>query len=378
MNIKVLKEALPYIFEAKLSTMITGHHGIGKSQAVKQYADENNLQFIDLRLGTQDVGDLLGLADFIEQPVIMNIDGKKITKMEKVATKFMRPDWFPTEGEGIIFLDEVNRGTRPVLQAVFQLVLDHRLHKYELPKGWKVIAAMNPSTADYIVTDISDKAFMDRFCHIKLSPSKQEFFNYAESKNFNTELLAFLKNQPDLLQGELEDFSLEVAPSRRSWDAIDRIVKARVDGKEPPQFILQELARGLVGTKAATALIKALNSKEKPITAEEVLKDYVKDSKLQKRVLKYKDPKTNRIDAIKFTCDSIEQYITERNKKLTDKESKNLSNFLWDIPRDLSFNLCRELYMQEITRTVIDENIELLSDMADKRGMKVDGLNQTK
>jgi hypothetical protein len=70
--------------------------------------------------------------------------------------------------------------------------------------------------------------------------------------------------------------------------------------------------------------------------------------------------------------------ITERTKKLTDKESKNLSDFLWDIPRDLSFDLCRELYMQEITRTVIDENIELLSDMADKRGMKVNGLNDKK
>lgn len=377
MNIKTLKAALPYIFEARLATMITGHHGVGKSQAVKQYADEHDMQFVDLRLGTQDVGDLLGLADFIEQPFTRTIDGKDVTVMEKVATKFMRPDWFPEDpnSKGIIFLDEVNRGTRPVLQAIFQLVLDHRLHRYELPKAWKVIAAMNPSTADYIVTDISDKAFMDRFCHIKLSPSKQEFFTYAEGKKFNTDLLAFLKNQPDLLQGELEDFSLEVSPSRRSWDAVNRLLEAEVNNQKAPQFILQELARGLVGTKAATALIKALNSKEKPITGEEVLKDY---TKVQKRVQKYKDPKTNRLDAIKFTCDSLEQLITERTKKLTDKEAKNLSDFLWDIPRDLSFDLCRELYMQEITRTVIDENIELLSDMADKRGIKVNGLNDKK
>lgn len=373
MNIRTLKEALPFIFEADLATMIVGHHGIGKSQAVKQYADEQGMEFVDLRLGTQDVGDLLGLADFIEQPINYKIDGKTVTKMEKVATKFMRPDWFPESGKGIIFLDEVNRGTRPVLQAVFQLVLDKRLHRYKLPPGWKVIAAMNPSTNDYIVTDISDKAFMDRFCHIKLSPSKQEFFKYAESKEFNTELLAFLKNQPDLLQGELEDFNIEVTPSRRSWDAINKVLESRVGDKPAPQFIIQELARGLVGTQAATALIKALNSKEKPITAEEVLKDY---TKVQKRIIKYKDVKSNRLDAIKFTCDSLEQLITERTKKLTDKESKHLSEFLWDIPRDLSFDLCRELYMQEITRPVIDENIELLSDMAEKRGMKVDGLNK--
>lgn len=365
MNIKVLKQALPYIFEANIATLITGHHGIGKSQAVKQYADENSLEFIDLRLGTQDVGDLLGLADFERDK-----DGNL------VATKFMRPDWFPTGGKGIIFLDEVNRGTRPVLQAVFQLVLDKKLHRYDLPKGWHVIAAMNPSTQDYIVTDISDKAFMDRFCHIKLAPSKQEFFSYAEGAKFNTELLAFLKNQPDLLQGELEDFNLEVAPSRRSWDAVNRILQyseSLPKAKQIPDFILSELASGLVGPSASMALIKALNSKEKPITGEQVVKDYAKYEKLVK---KYSSAKTNRIDAIKFTCDSLEQYICERKKKLTDKEAKNLGQFLWDIPRDISFDLCRTLYMEEITRTVIDDNMELLSDMAKKRNMKVDGLNK--
>lgn len=362
MNIKNLKEALPYIFEANLATMIVGHHGIGKSQAVKQYTEENNLEFIDLRLGTQDVGDLLGLADF-----------ERDSGGNLVATKFMRPDWFPTGGKGIIFLDEVNRATRPVLQAVFQLVLDKRLHRYELPKGWHVIAAMNPSTQDYIVTDISDKAFMDRFCHIKLSPSKQEFFSYAEDRKFNPELLSFLRNQPELLQDQLEEFSLEVTPSRRSWDAVNRLLSISETGKKKiPQFLLQELCKGLVGTSAAGALIKALNSKEKPITGEQILKDY---EKYQKRILSYKDVKTNRIDALKFTSDDLEKEISERKKKLTDKEQKNLASFLWDLPRDLSFDLCRSLYLEDISRPVIDNNIELLSDMADKRGMKVKGLN---
>src|SRR5690606_4467190 len=170
-----------------------------------------------LRLGTQDVGDLLGLADFERDR-----DGNS------VATKFMRPDWFPTnpDSKGIIFLDEVNRARRDVLQAVFQLVLDKRLHRYVLPKGWQVIAAMNPNTGDYIVTDISDKAFMDRFCHINLAPSKQEFCKYARDRKFDDKWLQFLQEQPEMLQGELEAFDLsDIKPSRRSWEAIDRLIK---------------------------------------------------------------------------------------------------------------------------------------------------------
>jgi len=176
-NIKQLKESIPFLVKANIATMVVGHHGIGKSQAVRQYCDEQGIGFIDLRLGTQDVGDLLGLADF-----------KVNEKGENVATKFMQPTWFPTDpdSKGLIFMDEINRARPDVLQAVFQLVLDKRLHEYELPKGWHVIGAMNPSTEDYVVTDLSDRAFLDRFCHIKLAPSKHEFIQYAKHREFDS------------------------------------------------------------------------------------------------------------------------------------------------------------------------------------------------
>lgn len=359
MNISTLKEALPYLFKANIATMIVGHHGVGKSQGVAQYAEENDMEFIDLRLGTQDVGDLLGLADFERDK-----DGNL------VATKFMRPDWFPTDpnSKGIIFLDEVNRARRDVLQAVFQLVLDKRLHRYVLPKGWQVIAAMNPNTGDYIVTDISDKAFMDRFCHIKLAPSRQEFFKYARERKFDDRLLQFLQEQPEMLQGELEAFDLsEVKPSRRSWEAIDKLIKVNT-----PVNILSELSQGLVGPVAATAFIKALNSVDKPINAKDVIDNY---SKFQKRVQEYSDAKNARIDMLKFTCDSILEWVQSDKKALSKDQAKNLADFLWDIPRDLSFGLARELYMEERTRPVIDEHQELLKDIANKRNIKVKGVN---
>lgn len=360
MNIETFKESLPFLFNANIATMVVGHHGVGKSQAVAQYAAENDLEFIDLRLGTQDVGDLLGLADF-ERDAGGNL----------IATRFMRPEWFPTNpnSKGIIFLDEVNRARRDVLQAVFQLVLDKRLHRYQLPKGWHVIAAMNPNTGDYIVTDVSDKAFMDRFCHVKLAPSKQEFFKYAKTRGFDPQLIQFLQDQPTMLQAELEAFDLsDISPSRRSWEAIDRIVKLK-----PPMHVLREIAYGLVGTTAATAFIKSMSETDKPISAKDVLDDY---SKFKKRVQQYADAKTGaRLDMLKFTCDSLIEFAEGQKKALAKDESKNLADFLWDIPRDLSFQVCRELYMQDCTRPTIDEHSELLSDIATKRGMKVKGVN---
>lgn len=385
MNIKTFKEALPFLFQSNIATLVIGHHGVGKSQGVKQYTEENPyvhpklgkqpMGFVDLRLGTQDVGDLLGLADFVSRPVETTVTGddgkpKKVTVMEKVATTFFRPEWFPNDpdSQGIIFLDEINRGRRDVLQAVFQLVLDKKLHRYSLPKGWHVVAAMNPSTDDYIVTDISDKAFLDRFCHIKLSPSKQEFFDYAKGRKFEPELIQFLQDQPTLLQGDLEEFSLDVKPSRRSWEAVDRLLKNKT-----PVNLLRELANGLVGPAAGSAFIKSLSDTDKPISGKEILENF---SKYVKKIKEYSNAKTGgRQDMIKYTCDSLLEGISGRKEQFTKDEAKNLEAFLIEIPKELSFDLCRQLYMEGICRPIIDNSQKLLELLANARKIKVDGVN---
>jgi hypothetical protein len=281
----------------------------------------------------------------------------------------MRPDWFPTNpnSKGIIFLDEINRGRRDVLQAVFQLCLDKRLHRYVLPKGWHVVAAMNPNTEDYIVTDLSDKAFLDRFCHIKLAPSKQEFFDYAKGRKFDAQLISFLQDQPGMLQTDLEAFELDVKPSRRSWEAVDRLLKIKT-----PVNILRELVSGLVGTAASTAFIKSLSDSDKPILGKDILDDY---SKVAKRIEKYSDAKTGgRQDMLKYTCDSLLEAIQEMKKKPTKEQSTNVVQFLKVIPKDLAFGLCRELYLEDNARELIDNSEDLLKILANARNMKLEDL----
>jgi MoxR-like ATPase len=370
MNIETLKESLPFLIKAEIPALMVGHHGVGKTQGAQQFAAENKYFIRILNLGTQEVGDIIGLADFVKDK-----DGNN------VATKFMIPDWAKELKEfceanpdkiGILFLDEINRARRDVLQVVFPLLLEKRIHATIFPKNFYVMAGMNPSTEDYIVTDMSDKALLDRFCHIKLAPSKQEFFKYAKQRKFDDQLVQFLQDQPELLQGALEAFDLSnVTPSRRSWEAVDRVHKLK-----PPAHVNREIVAGLVGNTAMTAWMKAMSGTDKPINAEDVLNDY---SKHKKRVLEYADAKTGgRIDMLKFTCASLIEYAKATKKAIGKDESKNLSEFLWDIPRDLSYSVCCELYLQESTRHVIDEHSDLLTDIANKRGMKVKGVNSEK
>lgn len=353
MLISTLKQALPFLMQANIAPMLVGHHGVGKTQSVGQFCDEKGYMMKTLNLGTQEVGDLIGLADFEE----CNETGRKI------STRFISPDWltevhdFATANPdkwAFVFLDELNRARRDVLQAIFPLVLEKRMHMVQLPKNVFIIGAMNPSTEDYVVTDLADKALLDRFCFLKVTPSKPEWFEYADHKGFDGGLLGFLREQPELLDGELEEFTLdEIKPSRRSWEAVDRLL-----GTKAPDALLKELSTGLVGSPATTAMIKSLKHADKAITAGQVLEKFTKTVK--EKIKKYADTeKGGRIDLLKSTCDNLIRVVNEEERKLTKKEETNLSDFLLMLPKDMSFDMCRKLYRKPFGRGAIDNSEEL-------------------
>ena len=355
MKIETFKKAIPYLIKARLSAMVVGPHGIGKSQVISQICEDHNAQFVDLRLGTMDVGDLSGLPDFA-------LDEKG----QKTSTTFMPPTWFPRDpnSKGILFLDELNRARRELLQACFQLVYDYRMGTYELPKlqfkgdkwvsGWYVASAINPNTEDYIVSDLSDKALMDRFAWIKLSPSTAEWVKYAEEKQFNDDVVRFIKDQPDLLRSTTEEFNFDdIKPSNRRWEQVSKLMEQKI-----PIHILQELCNGMIGTVATAAFMTSLKDVEKPFSAEDILENY---SKFAKKIEKFSQNETGgRLDILKHTGDNLLKHLQECKKKLTKEQEKNLTDYLKVIPKDLTFSIMRELYFVEIVRPCLDKDEELI------------------
>lgn len=332
MNLNQVKKSLPYMFKAKIVPMLTGIHGVGKSTAVREYCEEQEIGFIDLRLGQMEVGDLLGLPEITED----KRDGHKITV-------FARPKWFPTEGKGVLFLDEINRSKRDVIQAVFQLVLDRKLHDYVLPEGWSVVAAMNPSTEDYTTIDLSDKAFLDRFCHIKISSSYQDFLSYGSSKGFNKSITNFISAHPAMLRGATKDFTLDyVTPSDRSWEQMQRLTNM-YDKKELPEDIFNELAVGIVGLEASTAFLSWKKNAEKPIDGLMVLKSY---PQVRDQIVAQLDVNNYRSDLINETKQQIIEILKTKkeDEELTPLEYNNLVAFCADLPNDLFISQLRQLF----------------------------------
>ena len=167
--------------DIKISTMIWGAPGIGKSSIVAQVAREHNLKFVDVRLSQLAPTDLRGL------PVAK--DG---------ISQWYPPEFLPKEGKGILFMDELNMAP-PALQGVAQqLILDRKVGSYIVPSGWYVWAAGNRKEDRAAVFDMP-APLANRFLHLQVEANFDSFKVYALEKQVHEQIIAFLSFRSTLL-----------------------------------------------------------------------------------------------------------------------------------------------------------------------------------
>ena len=309
--------------------------GIGKSSIVKQYAKAKGYHYFPFYLGTQsDIGDILGLADFVRD--------KNGTA---VATKFATPEWLkgaieyclenPDSG-AVIFLDEFNRARRDILNGMLSLALDKTFHTLKLPKNCHVIAAGNPPTDEYFVTDVNETALMARFVHVKLEPTFDEWVKYADATKIDSSIVGFLKGQPELLEGKHSEFELPVKVDRRAYERLDKLFKVNT-----PKHLLEDLMPGIIGLERTVAYMHYLRSVDKPLEGSAIL-----DQKNRHIVEKWSNAENVMTSLLNLTMDNLKTYLTERDAKkdaFTTQEKENLMWLFTVVPKDVSYPVIRNL-----------------------------------
>jgi MoxR-like ATPase len=320
MNISEVKQALPILMKHKIVPFLWGQAGVGKTQVVKQIAKENKLNFLHLHLATQEVGDLVGL-------LIHTKDGN---------VKHSKPEWFPTSGKGIVFLDECNRAHPDVLQAMFSFITEGTIHTHKLPEGWVVVAAGNYQTNAFNVTDTSDSAWMSRFCHIDFQPTKEEFITYAESKNAFT-VADFIRVNPEMLavsHKEKLNTSM-ITPDNRCW--LEMISKLEDESEVEP--FRYEIYSGIVGPTAAASFMTFKKKSEERLSGRDILENY---RSVRRRVLEASKQDTTRFDVLNTAVEEIFTILPKM--ELDEQGMTNFKEFLLDVPLEMSLKISKKLH----------------------------------
>jgi len=154
-----------------VSLFLWGGPGIGKSSVVRQAAEEEGVDCIDIRLVLLDPSDLRGLP--------VPDDGK---------AKWLPPSFLPHgDWRGVIFLDELNVAPPLVQNTALQLVLDRRLGEYELPEGATIIAAGNREMEAFVHR--MSPPLLNRFIHIDFEVDNDEWAKWAVQNEITPQII---------------------------------------------------------------------------------------------------------------------------------------------------------------------------------------------
>lgn len=253
-ELRALLESTP----ARHNIMLSGKHGIGKSQIITKFFEAKGMKVVALFLGQMsDPGDLIGLPNKDEET------GK---------TVFMPPYWFPTDGQPVVlFLDELNRARPEILQTIMDLALNRKLAGRELPTGSRIVSAVNDGE-EYQLTDL-DPALVSRFNIYNFKPTAGEWLLWATQAGLDKHVIEFIENNNRMLDGDGgstdTSSSLEKTPDRRGWERVSDILKntPTITGTT------KKVVAGIVGAKAAAEFFESF-SQTSVIGAESILKDF--------------------------------------------------------------------------------------------------------
>lgn len=322
MNISQMKQVLAEILtRTDLTPCVVGHRGVGKSAGIVQVCREIGRDYVALRLGQMEVGDLVGIP-FREGPVM----------------HWSRPSWWPADEapETIVHCDELNRAQQEdTLQAIFQFVeppvaqQSRRLHTHTLHPKHKVVVSINPPDGSYQVATL-DRALLDRMVMIYVETDYQCWARYAKEQQFDAGVQQFLAAYPNLLARPGAPLDMQMEPTERAWEMVSTLRRSCHFSAD----LEMEIYAGIVGQEAAVSFLRwSRERKERPVAARQVLDHW---PEVADRVREQRD------DLQAVTLNDLVTTL-EVEPVLSRAQELNLVAYIGALPRDLRFGLVKAL-----------------------------------
>lgn len=347
-----------------VNPMFTGDAGLGKSQIVQQWValqreTDPEFGFIDLRIAYMEAPDLIGFPETAK-----DADGRE-------RTMHRLPEFWPTKGRGLIFLEEPNRGTTGVMNCLMQLLTDRKVHNYTLPPGWMIAAAVNPDSSEYDVNTM-DAALKDRFEEFEIEYDALTFMEYMEQKKWHDAIQRFVGNGVWVYKTpkELGQNGKYISP--RTWSKVNAAERAGLSNNN--RMLHRITVCGILGKDIGNEY-HSYCFDQAPVTAQEILKD--KKAAL-KRLKEHCSQDSYRGDMIPVTVESIIKAYGGKKDKCTPEQidEDTMVEVAKIIPADQTANLIKGCgyavakgRMSDFLNQFVKDHPELISIM--KSNIKV-------
>ncbi len=241
-NHSELNNFIKKVYDSKLSLLVWGKIGIGKSVLMKETAKEiaksKNKEFLewnkisddkkrslmnsenakgkfifaDLRSSQMDIGDVKGLPSFFD-----GVTEWKANILFKVLSQ--------KESDGILFFDELLQAPPTILSNLYQIILDRQVGEISLSENIGIFAGTNTITDNAGVFNIPSP-LANRFLHVELSiPSKKDWVNWSFKNDIDNRIIAFIEFNEKYLHTYDKVKNNLVFSSPRSWEFLSRLIK---------------------------------------------------------------------------------------------------------------------------------------------------------
>ncbi len=341
---------------------LEGKPGIGKTEIVRQVADELGIGFVSFSITHHTRNSLLGL------PVISNLECGKYTEytMSEIIAAVVEKEE-QGQKEGILLLDEFNCASETIMPTMLAFLQTRNIGKYRIPEGWSVVLCGNPSAYNKNARRF-DAAIIDRVRKLEVEYDSMDFLKYAKEKKFHESVIKYLEiHKKDIYRCFLQNDSEEVVTCR-GWENLSHMMTMyerlglEINEKLVHQYIKSiEIAHSFYGFYvifAGKMNIKDLAEILKNRNVEKYV-EMANDENFEFRwklveqlmeVLKVEDGKGKRACSKKISnvimfLEKLKDAssLTEHFMKLVN-ESKYLVSVLLEVRNEEYLKLCRKAY----------------------------------
>jgi hypothetical protein len=226
--------------------MLHGHPGLGKSDLIREVADQFKLKLIDFRASQMDPTDVNGFGTIIKNG-------------NEAIAKYIPFDVFPLEGTPVpkgyngfcLFFDELNACSKSVEAALYKVLLDRMIGQKKLHPKTAMVCAGNLVNSGAIVNR-QGTATQSRMIHLTLSVDPIGWIEWASKNNLDFRVISYISNFPDKLHDFDPKHTDKTFACPRTWFYVSKILK--IIGDKPLKNTLANLA-GAVGEPAARQFI---------------------------------------------------------------------------------------------------------------------------